>query len=102
MNIRVVYANFNFSQKHMDFSVVIPVHNEEENIGDLINEITFSLSEKYQHEIIVVDDGSTDNTLDVLLKIKKNLSTLRVVKHLQNSGQSTAVRTGFNMQNQPG
>jgi len=78
----------------MDLSVVIPVHNEEESIGNLIDEITIALSEKYQHEIIVVDDGSTDNTLDVLLQIKENLSTLRVVKHLNNSGQSTAVRTG--------
>jgi dolichol-phosphate mannosyltransferase len=42
----------------------------------------------------VVDDGSTDKTLEVLLKIKKDLPTLRVIKHLQNSGQSTAVRTG--------
>ena len=78
----------------MDLSVVIPVHNEEESIGQLINEITTALSEKYQHEIIVVDDGSTDNTLTVLLNIKQDLPTLRVVKHLTNSGQSTAVRTG--------
>ncbi len=78
----------------MDLSVVIPVHNEEESIAGLIDEITAALGEKYQHEIIVVDDGSTDNTLEVLLNIKQNLSTLRVVKHLQNSGQSTAVRTG--------
>ena len=78
----------------MDLSVVIPVHNEEESIGQLIGEITNTLSEKYQHEIIVVDDGSTDNTLNVLLNIKQDLSTLRVVKHLTNSGQSTAVRTG--------
>jgi len=78
----------------MDLSVVIPVHNEEESIGDLIDEITSALSERYQHEIIVVDDGSSDNTLDVLLKIKQDLSTLRIVKHLKNSGQSTAIRTG--------
>ena len=83
----------------MDLSVVIPVHNEEESIGNLIDEITIALSEKYQHEIIVVDDGSIDNTLDVLLKIKENLSTLRVVKHLNNSGQSTAVRTGIQYAN---
>ena len=78
----------------MDLSVVIPVHNEEESISQLISEITTALSEKYQHEIIVVDDGSTDNTLGVLLEMKQNLPTLRVVKHLTNSGQSTAVRTG--------
>ena len=78
----------------MDLSVVIPVCNEEESIGILIEEITQALAQKYQHEIIVVDDGSTDKTLEVLLKIKKDLPTLRVIKHLQNSGQSTAVRTG--------
>jgi len=78
----------------MDLSVVIPVCNEEESIGVLIEEITQALAQKYQHEIIVVDDGSTDTTLEVLLKIKKDLPTLRVIKHLQNSGQSTAVRTG--------
>jgi len=79
----------------MDLSVVIPVHNEEESIGQLIGEITKALSEKYQHEIIVVDDGSMDGTLEVLLKIKQTLPTLRVIKHIQNSGQSTAIRTGI-------
>jgi dolichol-phosphate mannosyltransferase len=78
----------------MDLSVVIPVCNEEESIGTLINEITHALDGRYQHEIIVIDDGSTDNTLEVLLKIKQDLSTLRIIKHLKNSGQSTAVRTG--------
>ncbi len=78
----------------MDLSVVIPVHNEEESIGNLINEIVAALSEKYQYEIVVVDDGSTDQTLDTLLEIKQELTVLRVIKHLKNSGQSTAVRTG--------
>ena len=83
----------------MDLSVVIPVCNEEESIGILIEEITQALAQKYQHEIIVVDDGSTDKTLEVLSKIKKDLPTLRVIKHLQNSGQSTAVRTGVQYAN---
>lgn len=85
----------------MDLSVVIPVHNEEESIGKLIDEITNALSEKYQYEIIVVDDASTDNTLSVLLEMKQNLPTLRVVKHLTNSGQSTAVRTGVQYAKSP-
>jgi len=78
----------------MDISIVIPVYNEEESIGELINEITQALTSKYKHEIIVVDDGSVDKTVGVLSKIKQELPTLRIIKHLQNSGQSTAIRTG--------
>jgi len=78
----------------MDISIVIPVYNEEESIGELINEITQALASKYKHEIIVVDDGSVDKTVGVLSKIKQELPTLRIIKHLQNSGQSTAIRTG--------
>lgn len=77
----------------MDLSVVIPVHNEEESIGDLIVEITRALKD-YQYEIVVVDDGSTDNTLNTLLSIKDTVPNLRLIQHLTNSGQSTAVRTG--------
>lgn len=77
-----------------ELSVVIPVHNEEESIGDLIAEITQALAGKYAHEIVVVDDGSTDNTLQTLTQIKADLPSLRVIQHLSNSGQSTAVRTG--------
>ena len=61
----------------MDLSVVIPVHNEEESIGDLINEITAILTEKYQHEIIMMDYAITGNRLDVLLSIKQNLTYTR-------------------------
>ena len=77
-----------------ELSVVIPVHNEKESIGGLISEITQALAGKYAHEIVVVDDGSTDNTLQTLVQIKAELPTLRVIQHLSNSGQSTAVRTG--------
>jgi glycosyltransferase involved in cell wall biosynthesis len=51
----------------MDLSVVIPVCNEEESISALINEITHAF-ERYQHENIVIDDGSSDSTISFLLK----------------------------------
>ena len=51
-------------------SIVIPVLNEEKNIGSLIDEIIITLNNKIEYEIIVVDDGSSDRTV---LNIKKKL-----------------------------
>jgi dolichol-phosphate mannosyltransferase len=49
----------------MSLSVVVPVHNEAENIEPLLNEITTALTDFTEYEIIYIDDGSTDNTLNV-------------------------------------
>lgn len=75
-------------------SVVIPVRNEEESIGLLVDEIERKLDFTSQYEVVVVDDGSSDATLQVLKELKQRFSQLRVVCHLRNCGQSTAVRTG--------
>ena len=53
-----------------NISIIIPVINEEKNIGSLIDEIIITLNNKIEYEIIVVDDGSTDRTIQ---KIKKKL-----------------------------
>lgn len=76
-------------------SIVIPVCNEEESIGALLNEIDQVVDRTIQYEIVVVDDGSQDSTLAVLSELKQSLQQLRVIRHLQNSGQSTAIRTGI-------
>ena len=55
-----------------EISVVIPVYNEKNNIKFLTDEIKSSLYDKIKYEIIFIDDGSTDSTLETLLKIKKN------------------------------
>ena len=78
----------------MDLSVVVPIFNEEENIEELVHEITHSL-EDINFEIIVVDDKSSDGSLQILQKIKKTNARLRVVKHSRNYGQSFAVRSGI-------
>ena len=51
-----------------NISIVIPVLNEERNIINLITEIKKNLEKKIKYEIIIVDDGSSDNTHNVLLK----------------------------------
>ena len=81
--------------KHrLDLSVVIPVCNEEESIGSLINEINMQLDQVLDYEIVVIDDGSKDRTLKVLTILKNKHDQLRVLHHMQNCGQSTAIRTG--------
>jgi dolichol-phosphate mannosyltransferase len=78
-----------------NISIVIPVLNEERNIINLITEIKKNLEKKIKYEIIIVDDGSSDNTHNVLLKyIKKNKKVL-VFKHKKNYGQSVSLRTGI-------
>ena len=75
-------------------SVVVPVYNEEGNVAPLVGEIVAALRGLVDFEIVYVDDLSRDGTLDVLRRLKAEVPELRVVRHLGNSGQSTAVRTG--------
>ncbi|MGH8041380.1 MAG: glycosyltransferase family 2 protein [Rudaea sp.] len=78
-----------------DLSVVVPVHNERGNIVPLVTEIVSLLSTKVDFEIVYVDDASRDDTLAVLTQAKAQFPQLRVLRHLAQSGQSTALRTGI-------
>jgi dolichol-phosphate mannosyltransferase len=80
-------------------SVVVPVFNERDNVTPLINEIVTALRghallKGEAFEIVYVDDCSRDDTLDVLKALKTEVPELRVIKHISQSGQSTAVRSG--------
>jgi dolichol-phosphate mannosyltransferase len=75
-------------------SVVVPVRNEEDNVAHLIAEIDTALKDIIEHEIIYVNDGSTDNTFEKLITLQKQYAQLRVIHHAKSCGQSTAVRTG--------
>lgn len=74
-------------------SVVVPVHNEAPNIPPLIGAISAALA-GFTHEIVYVDDGSSDDSPKVLAEIAANLPTLIRVRHRQSCGQSAAVITG--------
>lgn len=76
-------------------SVVVPVFNERDNVVPLINEITAALRGLLDFEIIYVDDNSKDDTLAVLSSAKAANPELRVIRHLSQSGQSTAIRNGI-------
>ncbi|HYJ39480.1 MAG TPA: glycosyltransferase family 2 protein [Steroidobacteraceae bacterium] len=77
----------------IEFSVVVPVCNEAENVEPLAREIDAALAGR-SYEMIFIDDGSTDDTASNLLKLKNSLSALRVLRHSFRSGQSAAVATG--------
>jgi len=71
-------------------SVVIPVYNEKATILDIIERVRAT---GLVHEIVVVDDGSTDGTRDVLAPL--TLPDVRVITHEKNAGKGAALKTGF-------
>ncbi|MBB3827512.1 glycosyltransferase family 2 protein [Xanthomonas arboricola] len=75
-------------------SVVVPVFNERDNVAALVEEITRALRGVVAFEIVYVDDHSRDDTLAVLQGLKAATPELRVLHHVTQSGQSTAVRSG--------
>lgn len=77
-----------------ELSVVVPVFNEQDNVGPLVGEIVAALRGRIPFEIVYVDDHSRDGTLAALRRLKQEVPELRVLHHVSQSGQSTAVRTG--------
>lgn len=78
----------------MELSVVVPVHNEAENIEPLVEEIQQALAGAYEYEIIYVDDGSTDATTATLCALATRVTRLRVLRHVNCCGQSRALLSG--------
>lgn len=75
-------------------SVVVPVYNEKDNVEPLLKEISAVAERIPVSEIIYVDDHSTDGTFDVLKRRKDKVSSLRILRHQSNAGQSAALWTG--------
>jgi glycosyltransferase involved in cell wall biosynthesis len=75
-------------------SVIVPVFNERNTLVEVLRRMrAVELPEDIEREIIVVDDGSTDGTRDVLRQLGD--STVRIVLHEANLGKGAALRTGF-------
>jgi len=82
--------------KTLDISIVIPVYNERENLILLDKKITKSikpLNKKY--EVILVDDGSVDGSVDLIRKLKNENPCLRLIRFDRNYGQTAAFSAGF-------
>ena len=79
----------------MRISVVIPAFNEEGNIGRLIEETFAVVPGKMLSEVIVVDDHSHDGTAQEVKALCDRYQKLRYLRHAEQSGQSTALRSGI-------
>ena len=79
-----------------ELSIVIPVRNESPNIGPLYKELVETLGASGRtFEILVVDDGSTDDTFQQLAALQASDSRLRVIRFRRNFGQTAAFAAGF-------
>jgi glycosyltransferase involved in cell wall biosynthesis len=83
----------NPAQSPLTLTVVIPCYNEVSSIEPVLERV---LAVNIADEIIIVDDGSSDGTRDILAKIEaQNLANVRIIYHPHNQGKGAAVITGF-------
>lgn len=76
------------------FSIVIPAHNEAANLPALMAEIHAAI-EGVAYEIVIVDDGSSDDTVSILQSLHMQYPHMRLIRHRQSCGQSAALRSGI-------
>ena len=78
----------------MQLSIVIPMHNEAENVAPLVREIDAACAELPDKELILVDDGSSDGTAELIREMQGAYPWLRLLQHQRAGGQSAAVHSG--------
>jgi len=84
------------SRKQLDVTVLVPVFNEEDNVRELVRGIEVVMSRSGRtFEIVFVDDGSTDRTVDRLAAQRRDTAFLKIVHLRKNFGQTAALAAGF-------
>jgi glycosyltransferase involved in cell wall biosynthesis len=91
---RVTRLSIAAIEDDLDISVVIPVHNEADNLAELAAEVVAALRGRTTFEIVFVDDGSTDGTAAELVRLTALYPEVRPIAHDRKSGQSIAVSSG--------
>jgi len=80
----------------VNFSIVVPIYNEEDNISELYRAITAALDgTDTNYEIIMVDDGSADGSFRALTTIAAQDQRVKVIRFRRNFGQTAAMSAGF-------
>lgn len=79
-----------------DISIVVPLFNEEESLPELVDWIEKVCGEHgYVHEVIMIDDGSTDDSWKVITELSQQYSAVKGIKFQRNYGKSAALYEGF-------
>jgi glycosyltransferase involved in cell wall biosynthesis len=80
----------------MDLSVIIPLYNEDESLPELMAWIESVMkANQYSYEVIMIDDGSTDRSWDVIMQLQEGNSQVKGIKFQRNYGKSAALNEGF-------
>jgi glycosyltransferase involved in cell wall biosynthesis len=83
-------------EKNIDVSIVIPLYNEEGNVAELYRELKEVLNrEKFFHEILLINDGSSDRTTQLISDLHGNDPCVTVINFRRNFGQTAAMSAGF-------
>ncbi len=82
--------------KKLDISVIVPLYNEEESLPELVAWIKKVMNENnFSYEIVMIDDGSKDNSWAVIEELKQKESAIKGIKFMRNYGKSAALFCGF-------
>lgn len=80
----------------MDISIVVPLFNEEESLPELVSWIERVMVEnKYSYEILLIDDGSSDNSWQKVCQARENNPSVKGIRFQRNYGKSPALHVGF-------
>jgi glycosyltransferase involved in cell wall biosynthesis len=79
----------------MKLTIIIPIYNEERTISEIVQAVESSNKLGLDHEIILIDDFSSDKTPEIISKIDTKNQRLIIVKHSTNQGKGAALRSGF-------
>lgn len=92
---RAHYTVSILSRFFVTLSLILPVKNERENLVSLLAEIASSIARFPEAEVIAVDDGSTDGTLEELKRLMPQYPMLRIIQLARNYGQTAAISAGM-------
>ena len=82
--------------KKIDLSIIVPIYNEEESLIELYEQIVRAIQDKITYELIFINDGSTDNSFNIIKQLLLKDNNIKIINFTCNKGKSEALNYGFN------